>query len=172
MDRPRRTDAAAPSAKAICATSSYVINEGETRALVVDVSSRIEVVLVKRIEEGKANLEVPSFADSRVFRKRDIHILPMRTADICDAWPIPGEPVASSAPGGRTGYAERSNRFEGRAVEELGECARGPDPCSPVARANDRAGSRWAGNRTPSVEGRDLRSIGMSCRCPKDRTAP
>ncbi len=74
-------------------------------------------MLVKRVEECKANLEVSSFADPRIFRERDIHILPMRTSDVCDAWPISGEPVASGAPGSGAGYAERSQRFEGGAVE-------------------------------------------------------
>jgi hypothetical protein len=118
LDRSGRTDSAGPSAKAIGATGSYVIDEGETRALVVDVSGRIKVMLVKRVEERNAKLEVSSFADPCILRKRDVHILPTRTSDVCDAWSIPGKPVGSGAPRSRTGYAERSKRFEGRAVEQ------------------------------------------------------
>ena len=118
LDRSRGTYATVPGAKAISATSSYVIDEGETGALVVDVSRRIKVMLVKRVEECKANLEVSSFADPCVFRKRDVHILSVRTSEICNARPISGESVRSSAPRSRASYAERSQRFEGGAVEQ------------------------------------------------------
>src|SRR5438270_8917082 len=107
LDRSRRTYAAGPSAKAIATTSRYVIDEGETRALVVNVSGRIKVMLVKRVEESKAKLEVSSLANPCIFRQRDVHILPMRTSEVCDAWSISGEPVGSSATRSGAGYAER-----------------------------------------------------------------
>ncbi len=118
LDRSRRTYAAGPSAKTIATTSRYVIDKGETRALVVNVSGRIKVMLVKRVEEGKAKLKIPALANPCVFGKRDIHILPVRTSDVCDAWSISGEPVGSSAPRSSTGYAERSQWFEGGTVEQ------------------------------------------------------
>jgi len=59
LDRSRRTYPAFPGAKAVRTASSYVINEGETRALVIDVCGRIEVMLVNALKNAKRIWKFP-----------------------------------------------------------------------------------------------------------------
>jgi hypothetical protein len=67
LNRARRAYIAVPGAEAIASSGSYVVDERETGALIVNPVID-EVVSVEGIEKVKAKLEIHSFSDLRILR--------------------------------------------------------------------------------------------------------
>jgi hypothetical protein len=87
LDCSRRTHSAIPLAEVAntIAKATDVVIESKTRSLVVDVSSREEVMLVEGVEELESKLEVQLLCQSRIFRQRKVGVFCVGSSEVRDS---------------------------------------------------------------------------------------